>query len=233
MENAVMKIVFIDAANRVVRIIDKNEVREYEWDSIDDIANEISSREVLYITSLDIKNGSDIIDLISKNTGKKYKKVIKTGRKFIREIKAGRIIVKHQNEEEKALIFDSPIDFKLYSDNLAITYPDLDRYIEIGKLEIVDEGDIDRIKKEYRKVSNIRNKKKQSLEDKNLNSILVSESANKLSERIESEGYDTEDGDYEPLDITDEVMRGRTSPQDEEFFQTARDAGIDISDMEE
>lgn len=227
-----MKIVFIDAANRLVRIIDKNEVREYKWNDIDDIADEISSRDVLYITSLEKKNGSDVVELISRNTGKKYKKAVKTGRKFIREIKAGRIIVKHQDEKEKPLIFDNPIDFKLYSDELIVTYPNIDRYVEIGKLEIVDEGDIARIRKEYMKVSNAKSKKRLALENKNLDSILVSESANKLSERIESEGYETGEDDYEPLDITDEVMRGGSSPEDEDFFKTAKDAGIDISDMD-
>lgn len=234
MENSVMKIVFIDAQNRSIRIIDRDKVREYDWNYIDDIANEISSRNVLYITSLEQKNGSDIIDLISRNTGKVHKKIVKTGRKMIREIKAGRIIVQHQDPEQNPLIFNSPIDFKPYSEQLEIDYPNIERYIEIGKLEIVDEGDISRIKKEYVKVADARKSKnrKTTKREEDPNSILISESVSSLSERIESEGYEG-DSDYEPLDITDDVLKGSSSREDEEFFKTAKAAGIDTSDMEE
>ena len=115
MEGTGLKLVFIDAQNFRVRIIDSSEVREYEWTELQEIADEISGRNVLYITSLENIEGSQVVDLIASQTGQQYARPRRTGRKLLRTTRPGSIIAPHHDEEYEPLEFTSPIDFKPYA----------------------------------------------------------------------------------------------------------------------
>ena len=232
MERTGLKLVFIDAQNQKVRIIDKQEVREYKWTEMQDISDEVSGRKVLYITSLDSVSGDDIVELLSSQTGQQYTKPIRTGRKLLRATRPGTIIAPHHDEEYEPLVFRSPVDFKPYAGEQTLqTYPSLRRYMELGRIELVDEGDVARLRKDYNSHQNKIHAKKTSARDKTLDSILVSEKVDRLVDRIESDGYET-GMEAESIDITDDVNRGDFSDQDEEFFRTAKEIGIDSSGVD-
>ena len=89
------------------------------------------------------------------------------------------------------------------------------------------------MRKEYNKQRQEIDAKKTSARDKTLDSILVSEKVDKLVDRIESDGYDT-GLDTVSMDITDDVNNGESSSKDdEEFFRTAKELGIDTTEVED
>lgn len=234
-----MKLVFIDAQNKSIRVID-SEVREYSWSAIEEVRADISGSNVLYITSLELAKGDDVVQLILSQLGENYipnsnvvtqNKTVSTGRKFLRTKKPGKIIVPHKDGESSPLAFENMIDFKPYSDDLFETFPGLKRYIELTLIEIVDEGYIASIKKEYNKNVTSKNIEKQNAKDKYLESILVKDTAKKTIGKIEDGGYD--DASYEMLDITDDVNSEKADLASEEFYRTAKDAGIDIAGVDQ
>lgn len=232
MARGTTKLIFVDAENQQIRIID-NEVRLYGWNEIQQVADEISGSEVLYITSLDRVNGTDIVEMLSEHTGKRYVAPVRTGRKYLHTSRPGKVIVPHEDSEYEPLVFDSPIDFKPFSEKLYTMFPTLRRYMELDRIEIVDEGDMPRIRKEYNsKVGEVK-RRQQSAKDQSLDSILVQDSAKRIIDRIENEGYS--DGlDSEELDITDDVNAAEDGLAEEsDFYRTAKEAGIDIDNMDE
>lgn len=227
-----VKLIFVDADNFLIKIID-HEVREYGWNDIQQLADEISGSDVLYITSLEKVNGTDIVEMISSHTGKRYSAPVRTGRPYIHPSKPGKLIVPHKDSAYEPLVFENPVDFKQFSEDMYDMYPALKRYMELDRLEIVDEGDMPRIRKEYNEKMGKIYKKQRSAKDSSLDSIIVNDSsAKKLIDRIENEGYDG-GLDSEEIDITNDVIESENgNTPDEDFLRTAREAGIDLDNME-
>lgn len=226
------KLIFIDAQNNKICIIDK-ELREYNWSELQDISNEISGHQVLYVTSVEIVDGDDILSLLSAESGVNYIQPVRTGSKFIHASRPGEIIVPYKDADYHPLVFSNPIDFKPFSNELIEMYPYIKRYMEIGILEIVDEGDIPRIKKNYNTKLTETQKKKQSAKDKSLNSMLVDGSASRYVDKIATEGY-ADSLDSGEIDITDDINaaeKGRAETED--FYKTAKEAGISLDNMDE
>lgn len=227
MAKDVIKLIFIDVKNQLIKIIDK-EVREYDLKNIQEVANEISGSEVLYITSLEKVNGTDVIEMISSHVGSSYIEPVRTGLQYLHACKPSRIIVPHKNPEYEPLILDGPSDFKPFSENMHDNFPFLSRYIEINCIEIVEENSIYRTKKEYEEKNSKLKLKKQKAKDDDLNSILVQDKAQRTIDRIENEGYTDDLGSVE-LDITDDVNAASEGHVEEsDFLKTIKEAGIDI-----
>lgn len=233
MAKSKIKLIFVDADNYLIKIID-NEVREYNWTDIQQLADEISGSEVLYITSLEKVNGTEVVDMISSHTGKRYAAPERTGRPYIHTCKPGKLIVPHKDIDYEPLIFENTIDFKQFSEELYDIYPSMRRYVELNFIEIVDEGDVPRIRKEYNEKMKKIHHKQSSAKDKSLDSILVRDSsAKKLIDKIENDGYDI-GLDTEELDITNDVINAEIGAiEDEDYLKTAKEAGIDIDNMDE
>ena len=223
----IIKLIFIDAKNQLIRIIDK-EVREYDLKNIQEVADEISGSEVLYITSLEKVNGTDVVEMISAHIGSSYIAPVRTGLQYLHACKSSKIIVPHKNPEYEPLILNGPSDFKPFSEDMYDTFPSLLRYIEINCIEIIEENSVYRIKKEYEEKNNKLKLKNQKSKDDYLNSILVQDNAKRTIDRIENEGY-TDDLDSVELDITDDVNAASEGYVEEsDFLRTIKEAGIDI-----
>lgn len=223
------KLVFIDAENKTIKIIDR-EVREYSWDQTSEISGEISGLKIYYVSALDEVLGDDVISMLSQHTGLEYRKIKRTGKRYIRSTRKGKVILRSESDESLRLEFNGEIDFKEESKAIYKDFPNIKIYLDKGVLEIIDESDISRIRKRVNSERNEEHSKIRSNKDKSLDKILVQDSAINLADKIKSDGY--EDDDFaEQMDITHEV-NDPVSANDEEFFKTARDLGIDTDEIE-
>lgn len=222
-----MRLVFLDAEREVIRILDRDEVHEFDWEDEDEFAHLLRGQSVYYVRSLDEVEGSDIIDAIAQLTNRTQRP--SSGRKYLRLAKGGALYVPGLTEGN-SLMFEDNRDFKHFSgESMLDEYPNLKNLIKRGVIEIVDEHYMRKLRKKIDKKKTLEEKKRRSAKDKYLDSIIVdSPRAADYVDNIRSIGY----GDDENLiDITDDIQN---SISDEpEYIRAARAAGIDIDNIDD
>jgi len=225
-----MIIVFIDAENAAVTIVnsERESVKTYPWNDLKSIVPRLGSDEVYYVTAAEFVPAENVAELLASLTGEEITEEIRpTGRKFIRSTVPGKLIV-HGNSGEP-LEFDSPIDFKpldVLPSNLESEYPSLSIYMNQGKIEIVDECDINDMRSSYQSKMNRFRKNLESNRDEALDKMLVKGSVNDFLDHMD-EDEDTSD----TIEIGQSDLRGNAR-ESQEFFNTIRQSGIEITDQD-
>lgn len=152
-----MVIVLIDSEEQVVTICDKV-VERIPWHDIERIYSKIKDKPVYYITGAEEVSPEDVIGLLEEVTPRyqapKKKPNKKSGRLVMHSKKPGNIIIKYidPKETDNDIVLQGPLHFynvprdidKFYSE-----YPDIEKYIELDYIEIVDSSEEKEIRERY------------------------------------------------------------------------------------
>ena len=199
-------IVFIDVEQNRITICGK-EVLQYNLSDIDNIFNTIKGNEIYYVTSADVVSDLDVINLIEQITGAKrdtsgYSKASSKSQKtFLHPVKNRQIIILNENGDEYYL--RGMFDFKNIS-NIPQSFMNsemMQKYIQAGLIETVDE----KRKNEILKAFNTTSAKRQKLQQEAESSILVNDSTPGSAARAAYDGIKSEDDIATEINISGDM----------------------------
>jgi len=218
-------IVLIDSEKGQVTVAQKDGMKVMPIDSMEAIAKEIAGRKVYYVTEAEVVDGNAVLDLLSSVTGLSFESVEPTGVLYLRSTAKGKLILKGQDED---IVFENPIDCKpvhSFAGDPKVLFPDLEYLIRKGKIEIIDETEIGRIKEEY----NNRSNKPISSREQELDKLIIQDGWQNRLDKISS-GEEGDDG-IMSLDITQrDLDSGRD--MDSETMDNIRQSGVSLDDGE-
>lgn len=181
---------------------------------VDRIAGLLMGKQVYYITAAEEANGDDVVDLIIQMSGTKATRKpkpqgrSKTGRNVMHATTRGSVILKAADpDKDDDIIFDGPLRFINMPgdiDKYYEMYPDLEKYIKMGYIQVIDSSDEDAVRTKYAAALKKTQRRPQKSE-KNSARQLIDKARNKgFISDDEDEDEDTDEDDPTRIDITDD-----------------------------
>lgn len=230
-----MIIVLVNQEDRTVTICHKI-VEVISISDVDRIANLLMGKTVYYITAAEEAQGDDVVDLVIQMSGPKATSrprprpqgKPKTGRSVMHATTKGSVILKAADQDkDDDIIFDGPLRFVSMPggiDEFCEMYPDLERYIKMGYIHVIDSSEEDAVRAKYSAALKKTQRRPQKTEKS---------SARQLIEKARNRGFvsddDEEDDENDPtrIDITDDGGSSNTDGPiiDDDQKQILRDLG--------
>jgi hypothetical protein len=185
---------------------------------VDRIADLLMGKQVYYITAAEEANGDDVVDLIIELSGTKATRKpkpkpqgrSKTGRNVMHATTRGSVILKAADpDKDDDIIFDGPLRFVNMPgdiDKYYEMYPDLEKYIKMGYIQVIDSSDEDAVRAKYTAALKKTQRRPQKSE-KNSARQLIDKARNKGFVSDNEDDDDDEDADEDDptrIDITDD-----------------------------
>lgn len=179
-------IVFVNEQEQTVTIVQDKTVDILDWADIGSIAASVAGKEVYYVTAAEYVPGQAVIDLLSEALGIDPSVAIpRKKRTYLRSKSNTKLICRGKNGE---IVFNGPMDMKPIDElppDIFETNVNLQKCIDIGRVEIIDDLQKSKIVAQESKRPKIKNAR-----DIAIDSILIKTSVDDFMKNGGADGDD-------------------------------------------
>ena len=225
-------IILVDTREQKIKWYKDDGVEVYEFSEIDDLAEEIGDKNVLYVTNAIEASSLDLVDLVSQLSGNSIHMdasglgldALNTKMEFLQSTFGGTLHI-----QDVSLTFHGPGDCKPLDEEMKELIRESTVFrllLQQGKVKIVDYETMRRVSRKQQRKQNKNRKQIDAAKDKELDEIIVNTSSPGSAERA-AEGMFDKPGDNDVIetDITDSIINDPTNRMTPEQLDAALKSG--------